>query len=815
MPTFRAPDNDTDHESQAPSDHHPDSDIELEDRPEEMATPNPQPQLTDEQWRDKILALEAEIANLRNKKKEHGKILRPKRPDSYDGEPRKMEKYFMELDVYFGYFPDTLEEDEDKTIFAITCLTGAAEEWARPIMQDFKANEMKNWKDQTKEIFDTHAKFRDQLKKSFGTSNEEQEAERDLRLIMQRGALSKHTTTFLRLLTKVNWTEDTKKEAYYRSLKSKVKDELFKIDRKKTSFIDYTQTAIDIDNRIWEREQEKKEEKPGNFQPKRNPQYQANHGRKRQDYVASSNDGKPGPMEWTANTLKEARKNVECYNCGKKGHIKKYCRSPKKEGNQEFTPVPEPKGNKTINTMKTLNTLSECYDEDTNKDDNSIPDTAPRASPKHEDPLEGLTAEEIEGLTAEEIETLENQMFKECGSTAPKGPYHPCKMTESDWEEYEHRYEIAQIQEENERYDEEVRQKELQEQWSKLPRIDLSTAYDRIQLPGNEFRTYVETNATEYPIAQALKSTLYYVDDIMLIEQCNEANLANCKLLLCKQHAIRKLAEWHEDHDHHDCGQKEFTLCKDELCVKHSPQRRSLRIVVHNLHNQGYDLWKHTGEARWHDIRKYHKLTNRDVPKPWCTWCERYNIREDQPTWLITDLDNIDLDTNEEQDDTSEYSEYPEQPWDNDAYDGIDDAIHNLNTIHGRNQYEFLVPGKLEGNPISVYIDSGASHSFIAPQLVNRLQLNNRKKEKPYPLGSIESQRLTYNNGMVDRETDHLAFQFSDIVDSFQFDITNIAGYDILLGYDWLRTRNPDIDWVRGHAKWRTRAQPTDIPAKL
>ncbi|PKK40770.1 hypothetical protein CI102_14811, partial [Trichoderma harzianum] len=76
-----------------------------------------------------------------------------------------------------------------------------------------------------------------------------------------------------------------------------VKDELFKIDRKKTTFIDYTQKAIEIDNRNWERQKERKREKNGNFhnvQPKRN---QANQGKKRNEYVASSNDRRPGPMD--------------------------------------------------------------------------------------------------------------------------------------------------------------------------------------------------------------------------------------------------------------------------------------------------------------------------------------------------------------------------------------------------------------------------------------------------------------------------------------------------------------------------------------
>ncbi|PTB47301.1 hypothetical protein M431DRAFT_102573, partial [Trichoderma harzianum CBS 226.95] len=51
-------------------------------------------------------------------------------------------------------------------------------------------------------------------------------------------------------------------------------------------------------------------------------------------------------------TIEAQRKNVKCYNCGKKGYVKKYYRAPKKNSNKKFTPVPEPKENQAINTIR-------------------------------------------------------------------------------------------------------------------------------------------------------------------------------------------------------------------------------------------------------------------------------------------------------------------------------------------------------------------------------------------------------------------------------------------------------------------------------
>ena len=96
-----------------------------------------------------------------------------------------MNKFFAELDTYFGYFPTNLGDDEDQVLFAANCLTGTAAEWFRPILMDYNAmkEEPAKMKTQTSEIFSSYKTFKDQLEKSFGTMNEEREAERELRFL--------------------------------------------------------------------------------------------------------------------------------------------------------------------------------------------------------------------------------------------------------------------------------------------------------------------------------------------------------------------------------------------------------------------------------------------------------------------------------------------------------------------------------------------------------------------------------------------------------------------------------------------------------
>jgi hypothetical protein len=52
-----------------------------------------------------------------------------------------------------------------------------------------------------------------------------------------------------------------------------------------------------------------------------------NRGRQRESGKSPGNHGKS-----RKGRSKSKLKNIECWNCGKKGHLKKHCRSPKKQG---------------------------------------------------------------------------------------------------------------------------------------------------------------------------------------------------------------------------------------------------------------------------------------------------------------------------------------------------------------------------------------------------------------------------------------------------------------------------------------------------
>ncbi|PON20039.1 hypothetical protein TGAM01_v211099 [Trichoderma gamsii] len=142
-------------------------------------------------------------------------------------------------------------------------MEGATADWFSSILKD-RQKPLNQQTQLTKDMFKSYKEFKNQLEKSFRITNEAQEAEKKLRDLRQKGPCYKHTSTFIQLLTKVNWTEESKKEMYYYSLKPEVKDEIYKTDQQAVSFTNLTQEAIKIDNRQWERKQERKAEKTGN-----------------------------------------------------------------------------------------------------------------------------------------------------------------------------------------------------------------------------------------------------------------------------------------------------------------------------------------------------------------------------------------------------------------------------------------------------------------------------------------------------------------------------------------------------------------------
>ncbi|KAI7761792.1 hypothetical protein LZL87_004099 [Fusarium oxysporum] len=85
------------------------------------------------------------------------------------------------------------------------------------------------------------------------------------------------------------------------------------------------------------------------------------------------------------------------------------------------------------------------------------------------------------------------------------------------------------------------------------------------------------------------------------------------------------------------------------------------------------------------------------------------------------------------------------------------------------------------------------------------------KKQEPYPLFNAEGQLFDYNDGIVDQEINHLKVFIQGRNQGIDFDILPLdKEVDILLGIDWLRRKNPHINWRTGQVTFSSDADSDD-----
>jgi len=89
-------------------------------------------------------------------------------------------------------------------------------------------------------------------------------------------------------------------------------------------------------------------------------------------------------------------------------------------------------------------------------------------------------------------------------------------------------------------------------------------------------------------------------------------------------------------------------------------------------------------------------------------------------------------------------------------------------------------------------IDSGATENFIDQETIKKLKLGTRKLEEPVRLRNIDG---TYNQSESVKSFIDLLINHGGRKVTQWFYVTNLGSDKMILGYSWLRTFNPDIDW--------------------
>ena len=70
----------------------------------------------------------------------------------------------------------------------------------------------------------------------------------------------------------------------------------------------------------------------------------------------------------------------------------------------------------------------------------------------------------------------------------------------------------------------------------------------------------------------------------------------------------------------------------------------------------------------------------------------------------------------------------------------------------------------------------------MSPAFVKRHDIGTRTKKEPFLLIGFDRKPVTYNNGIVSRETQQLPLLIGRYIETTQFDITDVPGCDMVLG---------------------------------
>jgi len=90
-------------------------------------------------------------------------------------------------------------------------------------------------------------------------------------------------------------------------------------------------------------------------------------------------------------------------------------------------------------------------------------------------------------------------------------------------------------------------------------------------------------------------------------------------------------------------------------------------------------------------------------------------------------------------------------------------------------------------------VDSGATDCFMSPTFIKRMGLGTRPLQKPRKIWNIDN--MENKDGLITHYLE-LNVQTGEVRRDLRFLITNIRNEDLVLGYPWLATFEPQFNWT-------------------
>jgi hypothetical protein len=152
-----------------------------------------------------------------------------------------------------------------------------------------------------------------------------------------------------------------------------------------------------------------------------------------------------------------------------------------------------------------------------------------------------------------------------------------------------------------------------------------------------------------------------------------------------------------------------------------------------------------------------------------------------------------------------------------DALDALD-ALKELPAyVRAMNGNSMVLPvtlqelNNLRGCTVARLINSGATGGFIHEHLVEERGME--REPLPLPILVYNADGMLNHGGQITHVV-RLRIMVQDHTEVFPFAITDTGKSDVIIGYNWLRKHNPEIDWEKNELKF-TRCPPACKRARL
>jgi len=250
-------------------------------------------------------------------------------PEKYGGEREKLRVFLTNIDLYCEY--NEVPNDQEKILMASTYMKDKASNWMQPYVDDYLLDaEHMGTKEGTRTLFASWTEFKQEMGRIFGEVDAQNQAEKKITRLRQTTSVSAYTAEFKQLQARIDWDDAALRTVFESGLKENVKDGLVHHDKPGTLHA-LIELATRIDNRLWERNDQKKYFRPNL------PNMKRQRGRFDKDGDAimtgkvqeKARDKKTRGGKRHDGLSKEERQrrydNKACLRCGKTGHFARDC----------------------------------------------------------------------------------------------------------------------------------------------------------------------------------------------------------------------------------------------------------------------------------------------------------------------------------------------------------------------------------------------------------------------------------------------------------------------------------------------------------